>query len=128
MQNSTATRFLFLSLLLGCSSIREVTYPPDFRYVDNRDSHSAMHQMARDVIDIDRVLAARADIDPAAQARVVALLSDMRTASATLDGGAPTNHPVVDRHATSFRLLLDRALNEAQRDPPTYYLAGSVTG
>jgi hypothetical protein len=114
---------------LGCSTVRQATYPPDFRYVDTAALDAAMGRLAHDVIAIDKALAQRQDVDPVNQEKVVALLVDMQSATREVaSSGARTNHPVLDRHFEQFQDLLARALAEVKSKPPRYYLAGNVTG
>jgi hypothetical protein len=116
----------------GCGSagtIRRFTYPPDFQYLEHSQVVSAMGTLARDVRALKRLLAGTEALDAGQHAEVVRLLRAMEVTAAELDPkGRRTNHPVIDRNIGAFRRDIEMARLAAERDPPNYFLAGSVAG
>jgi hypothetical protein len=110
-------------------AIRSVTYPPDFRYLEEHDVSSAMWKLARDVRALKGLLGSPNELTPEAHDEVVRLLRDMESTAARLDpGGRRSNHPRIDRNIDAFRRDLSMARQAAERDPPNYFLAGNVAG
>lgn len=63
------------------------------------------------------------------QAEVVRLLQAMERVAASLGPGDwPSNHARVSRNLERFRADVAAARQAAERDPPSYYRAGVVTG
>jgi hypothetical protein len=116
----------------GCGSagtIRRFTYPPDFQYLEHSKVVSAMGMLARDVRALKRLLAGTGALDAGQHAEVVRLLRAMEATAAELDPkGRRTNHPVIDQNIGAFRRDIEMARLAAERDPPNYFLAGSVAG
>jgi hypothetical protein len=60
---------------------------------------------------------------------VVALLTAMhRTTTALSTQREYTNHPLIDQHLDKFQRDLDLARRAVEAEPPSYFLAGSITG
>ena len=118
--------------IAGCGSagtIRRFTYPPDFQYLEHSKVVSAMGMLARDVRVLKRLLAGTEALDAGQHAEVVRLLRAMEATVAELDPkGRRTNHPVIDQNIGAFRRDIEMARLAAERDPPNYFLAGSVAG
>lgn len=117
----------------GCAdvgrTVRKVTYPPDFRYIPNKQVDSAMWQMAAAVRELDATLRNEALGEPAKQQRVLALLDRMQATSDRLDSGArDTNHPLLDHKVPRLSADIQAARIAASDTPPRYVLAGSVSG
>lgn len=123
---------LAASATVGCGSgeaIRRVTYPPDFRYLEQEEVKSAMWRLARDVRGLKALLSGANGLSAEDHAEVVRLLRDMETTAAQIDPkGRRSNHPKIDRNIDAFRRDLAMARQAAERDPPNYFLAGSVAG
>jgi hypothetical protein len=119
-------------LVTGCGSagtIRRFTYPPDFKYLERSEVKSAMGALARDVRALKRLLAGTETLDADQRAEVARLLRAMEATAAELDPkGRRTNHPVIDQNIGAFRRDIEMARLAAERDPPNYFLAGSVAG
>jgi hypothetical protein len=59
----------------------------------------------------------------------IALLADMEQISSALGlGDWPSNHPQVSRNVGAFREELAAARRALEMEPPSYFLAGSVSG
>ncbi len=109
---------------------REHTYPPDFRYIDRAQLRGAMGQMARDIIALDELFIRSngAVLTPADQTQVLRLLRDLEKTAEGLGGAQLTNHPMLDERLPNFRRDLESARRAAEADPPSYYLAGTISG
>jgi hypothetical protein len=132
-----------VSVLLACAGaqeIREYTYPRSFEYISRGEIQTTMGQLAVQVRRLDELLIGteprtvedRVESpvhDGRRQRKVVELLEDMeRVARALGTGDVRSNHPRLDEGADPFRERLAAARRAAERDPPNYYLAGTVSG
>jgi hypothetical protein len=119
---------------LGCTQVeleqlREHTYPPSFNYISAEQMQSTMWQLADHAAKLDRLMRTSGDGDEALRAQVIWRLAEMeRVALALGPGDWPSNHPRVSRNVESFRSELESARRAAELDPPSYFLAGSVSG
>lgn len=118
-------------LLCACTSseggaLRQVTYGRDFHYLEKQEVRTAMDRIAKEVVALEALL--RADA-PAPQPQVLLHLDAMIAAAAELEApGRAGNHPILDANLPTFRRDLNAARSSAAKDPPNYYLAGSVAG
>jgi len=116
----------------GCGSgaaIRQVTYPPSFQYLEQREVHTAMGRLARDINRLERLLTSDGAVNAQQRDQVVGVLRDMETAAAELaPQGRRTNHPRIDRNIEAFRHELQLARLAAEQEPPNYFPAGSIAG
>lgn len=118
----------------GCTSdllerTRAHTYPPNFNYIPNEKLDSTMWQMAAQVDELDERLREATAGDEALQGDVVRMLGEMEQTSRALGmGGWPSNHPQVSRNVETFRLDLHHARRAVELNPPSYFLAGSISG
>lgn len=123
---------LAATAVIGCGAtetIRRVTYPPDFRYLEQSEVKSAMWQLAHDVRDLKKLLSGANGLSPEDHVEVVRLLRDMEATAAQIDPqGRRSNHPKIAQNIGAFRRDLAMARQAAERDPPNYFLAGSVAG
>lgn len=111
------------------STLRKVTYPPDFNYVPREQMQSAMWQLAGEVRDLDRTLRDQAVVEPGRQSRVLAILERMNGTASRLGGpGEASNHPHLDRNLPRLRNDIVAARTAASASPPSYALAGAVSG
>ena len=128
--------FLLLLGLVACTGaaeqLRVYTYPRDFEYISRGEIQSTMGQFAVHVRRLDVLLAETPEM-PASEAvrrgEVVRVLQAMEQAAHTLGtGDVRSNHPRLDEGIDAFRARLTAARQAAERDPPNYYLAGTVSG
>lgn len=111
------------------SQVREYTYPQAFQYIARQEIHTAMGRLARDAFELDERLRDETALDAEDQAQVVRLLRDMEaTARSLSDGSARSNHPLLDRNLPGFVRNIEQARKAAEAKPPSYFLAGTVTG
>lgn len=109
--------------------IRQVTYPPDFRYVSQDELRSRMDQLAFQLQLLDEALGPRAAEPPAAQEQVVGILRNIERIAGSLQAGdAGSNHPFLEDHMGSFVSEVSQARLAADANPPSFYLAGRVAG
>jgi len=121
-----------MATITGCPTSRapiaKYTYPPDFRYIDTGQVRSHMDKLARNVQSLNRIFA-QGEPTSEQRAAVVEILKEMQATVAEIDpGGRETNHPLIDRNVTAFRMNLALARAAVERTPPNYYLAGSIVG
>lgn len=109
---------------------RAPTMPPDFRYLPAEEIRSVMWVLAAEVESLDRLLDGAGDADsPARREAVVASLTRMQVAARGLEsGGRATQHPGMALDLERLVARLEHARRAALRDPPQYFLAGSVVG
>jgi hypothetical protein len=118
---------------LGCSndfgaSIRRHTYPPDFNYLSQDQIESTMGQFAQLVLRLNAIMEADPEVDEAERALVIDLLRQLEVQTRALGpGGWPSNHPLIGARVDSLRDDLQRARIAAERDPPNYFWAGSIS-
>jgi len=116
--------------IVGChgstAHIRQYTYPPDFRYIEQHELSTAMGRLAVGVDGLNRLL--RPAGPPPAPAAVVAQLDELQSIASRLTGTVGTNHPWLDKNLPTFRRDIELAKRAAGHDPPNYYLAGTIAG
>lgn len=132
--------WLLLALVLtlsGCSgmysSMREVTYPQGFKYLDKEELRSDMGKMAIQVSLLDAALAKTmaSDVGDAGVVRdeiLSALNSISRIASRLQSGSAGSSHPFMEDFMGDFVSEVDKARGAASLAEPRYYFAGKVAG
>jgi len=135
MAHARSTTLLLAGLavaILGCrgsaSRIRDYTYPPDFRYIEQRELSSAMEHLAVAVDRLNGLLRSDRTGDATLQGAVVAELGEIGSIAGQLAGATGTNHPWLDHNLGAFQRDIDLARRAATHDPPNYYLAGSIAG
>ncbi|MDH3712819.1 MAG: hypothetical protein OET44_03100 [Gammaproteobacteria bacterium] len=109
--------------------IRTWTYPPDFNYISSGELSSIMSQMASEIAALDSLLRSTGAPDEITRQEVVQRLRALNRAAQQLGpGGWPSNHPRIADNAGRFQRDIALALRAAQRQPPQYFLAGSLSG
>lgn len=126
-----------LAVVLGsaaCESawpqfIRRHTYPPDFQYVSEEQLRSSMWLLGRDTLELRRVLADNSISEETRRTRAELLLGAME---GTVQQIGPTqwstNHPELKVGLESLESDVHAAREAVKHDPPSYFLAGSVSG
>jgi hypothetical protein len=122
---------LVLAFATACSTaktVRTATYAPSFSYIEKEKLSSAMWRMADDVAALD-ALVRGAPADQVPQQEVVRLLEDIHGAASGLQApDGESNHPMLDKNLGDFLREVESAKAAASATPPSYFLAGSVTG
>ena len=125
------------------------TYPPKFRYIELKRVRSAMGQISRSVIALDKLMRARApegkssstgttqpsdtlhtaEVGDDVQQQVIQELQNMeRSVDQISSQGLSTNHPRFDAQLAGFKRHVVEARRAAGARPPNYFLAGGVVG
>lgn len=115
--------------VLGCEPLRQVMYPPTFRYTPRETVRDTMRAVAVQVDALDETLRNDRLLEVERAARVSSLLRAIEGTAASLRGaGEPTNHLLLD--ANLDRFLEDVRLARASADarPPSLLLAANVAG
>ena len=110
-------------------TLRQHTYPPSFNYVTQEQLKSAMWQLAHDTYELDGILREGAEGGGYPHQRILGLLASMEDAAGSLGPGEwPSNHPQIGANVDRLRQDIQHARRAAERNPPNYYYAGSVSG
>ncbi len=120
-------------LLVSCGGALETTrrhtYAPEFNYITDSQLQSAMWQLAAGTSSLDKLLATGVPVTLEERQSVIRILQNMETAAASLGpDGWPSNHPRIAQNIGRFREQLAGARRNVQLDPPSYYLAGTISG
>jgi len=109
-------------------SLRQYTYPPDFRYLTREEVRSAMWQLAYHSRELGRLVRGT-DASQHRRSEIIEHLRAMESAAASLDqSGWPSNHPLIDMNLANFRQDMMTAREAVERDPPNFLLAAPLTG
>lgn len=115
------------------SSMRKMTYPPDFTYTEQSELRSDMAKLAQQMVLLEEALA----ITPSAldntqeiqRQKVLLTLRNIGRIAANLranDSGA--NHPYMQDYMQEFISKIDAARVAASIATPRYYYAGKIAG
>lgn len=125
--------FLLAAVLavVGCASIRKVTYPSDFVYLTREDVAGGMHRIAGHMGSLQDLLD---DLAGGADERLVAErmmdhVDSIETIAGELgEGSAGTNHLLIDAHLDDFVATLQTARLTLAASPPRFYETGRLVG
>lgn len=138
--------FIFCVLLLFCSamltqgcsskmaaSLRKVTYPPDFKYVEPSKLRSEMGLLAQQMRVLDFALDQQHEQNSEGfinqREQVLSALHNIeQIASGLRAGDAGASHPFLQDFMRDFVSKVDNARIAASLEKPSYYLAGKVSG
>jgi hypothetical protein len=117
---------------VGCSSTLETTrrhtYAPTFNYITDQQLESAMWQLAEGIRHLDETLGTP-PVLPQQQLDVLQTIEGMEQAASRLGPeGLSSNHPRITHNLGRFREQLAIARRAVSVDPPSYYLAGRLSG
>ncbi|WP_166422157.1 hypothetical protein [Paraglaciecola sp. 20A4] len=125
-------------VLLGCSSefnssLRKVTYPPDFKYTEQADLSSDMNRLAHQMALLDIALdkpSPQSNSEPDVQReQVLSALKNIGKIASGLKGSEMgANHPFMQDYMQDFVSQIDKARTAASLPEPRYYLAGKISG
>lgn len=125
---------LFCLLLASCSSengdaFPQIADPPPFDYVDGVELRSSMHQLAYTLLRLDVVLVGEDEEYPVDQDEVVETLRRiLQIAESLQDSDLRSRHPYLVGDMYRFLNDVDRAIIDASRRSPSYYMAGRISG
>lgn len=125
-------------VLMGCSnqfasSVRKVTYPPDFKYTDQSVLRSDMDKLALQMSLLERALIkpygeTPEDLETQREEVLAALKSMSAIATSLKTGNAGANHPFMEDYMQDLVGKIDKARTAASFQQPRYYFAGQVSG
>ncbi len=129
----TGQRLLAIAALLllttGCSEVRKLTYPGDITYIDRSTVTGAMRQMADAVSRLENAIRSAPSPQAVDQRTVVGELKVLeRLASSLQTRKGYTTDPLLDKHMSAFIDDVTLAREQAQKQPPNYFLAGHIAG
>lgn len=131
---------LFFGVLVssGCSSqfaasLRKVTYPPDFNYIEPTELRSEMAKLAQQMRLLDQALNQKDGQSPNAvntqRQQVLGALHNIdRIASKLNAGDSGSSHPFMQNFMRDFVSRVGEARVAASLEQPRYYYAGKVSG
>ena len=125
--------FLVCGALAACAGfsagLRQYTYPPDFEYITQEQLRSTMWQLAKQVRELQLLMLEPTSSNGQQRQKVSELLMTMEHTTSQLNtSGRPSNHPVIDRNLDALRRDIALARASVEKNPPNYFLVGSVTG
>lgn len=131
--------WLALAVLAGCSSsggtddFPAIANPPAFDYASGAELRSRMHLLAFELQQLDlAMLAETSDMETAdsgTQDEIVSHLRDIqRIGSELREGDMSTSHAFLRNDMDRFLATVSRARRAAEDNPPSYYMAGRVSG
>jgi hypothetical protein len=112
----------------GLQRVREVTYPPDFHYITQREIRTTMDRLAVEIATLEAIMEKPGGPRPEDRQAVIESLERMEDLAAQLDQGDRSNHPRIEAEAPQLRADVRRALLAARTGSPNYYDTGRVVG
>ncbi|MCK6552391.1 hypothetical protein L6R52_41565 [Myxococcota bacterium] len=112
----------------AAAEVRAHTYPAEFRYLSKSQVSDAMLGFTRDVEEIDRLLRTTPTPSDDDRRALAMRLERMERVATELDGFHRSNEPMIDARMDHFRRDLALARAAVEATPPSYFLAGSITG
>jgi hypothetical protein len=124
---------LMVAVLTACSdpaaTIRKVTYPPDFKYIERSELQSAMGTLAQQLLQLETALALSEPVQDIDQEEVKRILAEIENTAQQLDASAAgSNHPFLQDQMNQFTNDIQQARIAASLSPPRYYAAGKLAG
>lgn len=121
------------TILVACSGssggFPQVASPPPFDYADGANLRSGMHQLAYASQRLDLALMMQDERDESTRETVLDSLRDIERIAADLEqGDLSSTHHFLRSDMRNFQNSVDRAIREAQGNPPNYSAAGRVSG
>jgi hypothetical protein len=109
--------------IYGCSTIRELTYPQGFTYIEDKEVESLMQRMGQSIGKLDRLVAEAeaAPSDTDKQEMIITELTSLETIATRLSGGhTQTNQFHISDRIGNFINNIGTAKMFAKLDPPRY--------
>jgi len=129
MTSITFLAVMVTASIISCAQIRQLTYPPDFTYLENTEVDSLMQQMGKSIGRLDQLVAEATPTDTIQQQIIVAELSKLEKIAIRLSGGnTQTNQFVINDHIEGFISDISTARMFANLNPPKYFKVTNVTG
>lgn len=134
---STVVQKIVVSIGIACSlfacaeaarEARQITYAPNFQYIDRQQIRSVMSEMAVSVDELNTILR-RQGLNTSDRMHVLELLEKIKASSSRLEtSNLQTNHPEFGATLDAFRQDVSAAINSVKAEPASYFLAGSIVG
>jgi hypothetical protein len=125
-------------MLMSCSSefassMRQLTYPPEFKYTEQDELRTDMAMLALQMQLLEQALAKEEKPDSTdaetQREEVLASLRKMSSIASSLQAGdSGANHPFMQDYMSDFSAKVDQARTAASLAQPNYYYAGKVSG
>lgn len=117
-----------ITSIIGCEEIRELTYPRDFTYIDDKEVESLMRRMGQSMGRLDQLVTKATPSDTEQQQKIVAELSKLGAIATRLSGDhTQTNQFVIGDHIEGFISDIGTARMFANMTPPRYDRINYVT-
>jgi hypothetical protein len=112
------------------ATVQTVTYGPNFSYIPKERVQSSMWILAAEIGRLDDLLEASPDgKNLRAQIEIQNCLRRLSAAVEQIDHpGRSTQHPVLNQNLHRFAERISAAQRGAERTPPNYFLASSLSG
>ena len=125
---ASITVMIFYSV--SCSTVRRVTYPPGFIYLEKREVKSTMHRFAANLNYINAILSKEKIVSEKSRTDIIEHLQDIERAAIKLGAGqaGATNRCLINHNISQFKDAVSQSVKMIQRTPPNYYYAGNLTG
>jgi len=118
---------LLVSGIVGCSQIRELTYPDDFIYLENKQIKNLMREMSDSVERLSQLVSNSSDSEIDSQ-QVIASLSELESISSRIIGGhTETNQLFISDHIEQFVSDIGTAKMFVKSTPPNYSKAKDIS-
>jgi len=113
--------------IVGCSQIRQLTYPDDFTYLENKQVKALMSEMNDSVQQLGQQVSKTppAEID---SQQVLNSLSEIESITSKIIGGhSQTNQLFISEHIEQFVSDVGTAKMYVKSSPPNYSKARDIT-
>jgi len=118
---------LVLGACTSASKIRQLTYPPDFRYYEQKEVYSTMWDFAKTISRLDQVLQSN-EAEPAMFKQVTSHLEQLqRLATQLKSDPQASNHPMLSRNLPLLINDIEHAKNASQSSPRNYIPANRIS-
>ncbi len=123
----TLLTIVITSIIIGCAQIRELTYPEDFIYLEQKEVEALMRRMGESIGKLGQLVAGASPSDNSRQQEIIAELNKLEGIATRLSGGhKQTNQFVINDHIEGFVSEIGTAKMFARLDPPKYYKVDNV--
>lgn len=118
-----------LLIIAGCATVRKVTYPPDFIYLDRKQLTGSMAHFSINLWRIDDILTNSETVLPYQREEIIDLLRGIEKVADQLGAGPEvTSHLLIDANIDKFKSDVRKAREAVERETPSYFLAGRLSG
>lgn len=116
--------------LFSCSSIRKITYPPGFVYLEKKDIKNTMTMFASNIKLINTIIKSNKHIDRNNNKKIIQALENIETEAQRIEShnNQLTNHMLIGENMGSFKSSVVHAKKMIQKTPPNYYYVGQLSG